>query len=61
MVVDLLEYESEECLEKSLLEGSDENRRIRQRLFWDFFWHPSTIGKDLLSIEKFGLVQYVCH
>lgn len=58
-VVQLLENESGKYLEKSLLEGSDENCSRKQRSFCDFVMHPSTIGKDLLSIEKFGLVQYV--
>ncbi|KAF7837544.1 protein LAZ1-like protein 2 isoform X1 [Senna tora] len=58
-VVELLENESGQCLGKSLLEGSDENHSRRQRPFCNIFLHPSTMGKDLLSIEKFGLVQYM--
>ncbi|KAK4266075.1 hypothetical protein QN277_027047 [Acacia crassicarpa] len=58
-VVVLLENESGKDLRKSLLEGSDKNSNVRQRSFYNFFWHPSATGKDLLSIEKFGLVQYM--
>ncbi|XP_054807565.1 protein LAZ1 homolog 2 isoform X2 [Prosopis cineraria] len=58
-VVELLESESGTSLRKSLLEGSDKNPNVWQRSFYNFFWHPSAIGRDLLSIEKFGLVQYM--
>ncbi|XP_061362510.1 protein LAZ1 homolog 2 [Gastrolobium bilobum] len=58
-VVELLEDESGEHLRKSLLDGSDENHGIEQRSFCNFFWRPCMLGKDLLTIEKFGLVQYM--
>ncbi|KAK7411844.1 hypothetical protein VNO78_03287 [Psophocarpus tetragonolobus] len=58
-VVELLEDESEEHLSNTLLERLDENRGIEHRSFCNFFWHPSKLGKDLLTIEKFGLVQYM--
>jgi len=58
-VVELLEDESEEHLEKPLLHDSDENNGTEERSFCNFFWHPCKLGKDLLVIEKFGLVQYV--
>lgn len=60
-VVEVLEDESAEQLSKSLLDGSDENHGIENRSFWNFFWYPSKLGKDLLTTEKFGLVQYVSH
>nr|XP_027188805.1 protein LAZ1 homolog 2 isoform X2 [Cicer arietinum] len=58
-VVELLEDESEEHLKKPLLHSSDENNGMEHRSFCNFFWHPCKLGKDLLSIEKFGLVQYM--
>ncbi|PNY12473.1 transmembrane protein 184C-like protein [Trifolium pratense] len=58
-VVELLEDESEENIKKPLLHDSDENNGTEQRSFCNFFWHPCRLGKDLLAIEKFGLVQYV--
>lgn len=42
-----------------MFDGLDENNGTEQRSFFDFFWHPCKLGKDLLAIEKFGLVQYV--
>ncbi|KAJ1437117.1 Organic solute transporter subunit alpha/Transmembrane protein [Sesbania bispinosa] len=57
-VVELLEDESGEHLRKSLLDGLDENHRTGKRSFCNFFWHPCKLGKDVLTIEKFGLVQY---
>ncbi|XP_047158757.1 protein LAZ1 homolog 2-like [Vigna umbellata] len=58
-VVELLEDEYAEHLGKSLLDGLDENHDMDDRSFCNFFWHPGKLGKDLLTIEKFGLVQYM--
>jgi hypothetical protein len=59
-VLELLEDESEENIKKPLLHDSDENNNgTEQRSFCNFFWRPCRLGKDLLAIEKFGLVQYV--
>lgn len=58
-VVELLEDESKKSLKKPLLEGADENPQPQQRTFWNFFCQPDVLGEDLLTIEKFGLVQYV--
>ncbi|CAL5184695.1 unnamed protein product [Lathyrus oleraceus] len=58
-VVELLEDESEENLEKPLLQDSDENIDTERRSFCNFFWRPCKLGKDVLAIEKFGLVQYM--
>lgn len=44
-----------------MLEETDENRGEEQRSYINFFFRPCVLGKDLLSIEKFGLVQYVSH
>ncbi|XP_062147481.1 protein LAZ1 homolog 2 [Alnus glutinosa] len=58
-VIELLENKSREQLGKPLLEGADENRSVDQRSFRNFFFRPCTLGKDLLVIGKFGLVQYM--
>ncbi|KAK7328765.1 hypothetical protein VNO77_22884 [Canavalia gladiata] len=58
-VVELLEDESGEHLRKSLLDGLHDDHGIEHRSFFNFFWHPCKLGKDLLTIEKFGLVQYM--
>ncbi|KAK7304011.1 hypothetical protein RJT34_14992 [Clitoria ternatea] len=58
-VVELLEDESGKHLRKSLLEGSNENHATEQRSFCNFFRDPFKLGRDLLTIEKFGLVQYM--
>lgn len=58
-VVELLEDEYAEHLGKSLLDGPDDNHDMDDRSFCNFFWHPGKLGKDLVTIEKFGLVQYV--
>ncbi|KAK2449821.1 hypothetical protein P8452_13540 [Trifolium repens] len=59
-VLELLEDESEENIKKPLLHDSDENNNgTEQRSFCNFFWRPCRLGKDLLAIEKFGLVQYM--
>ncbi|KAE7998424.1 hypothetical protein FH972_002969 [Carpinus fangiana] len=58
-VIELLENKSRKELGKPLLEGADENRPVEQISFRNFFFRPRTLGKDLLVIEKFGLVQYM--
>ncbi|KAL9314610.1 hypothetical protein ACSQ67_020062 [Phaseolus vulgaris] len=58
-VVELLEDEYAEHLRKSLSDGLNENYDMDDRSFCNFFWHPGKLGKDLLTIEKFGLVQYM--
>ena len=60
-VVELLENKSRKQLGEPLLEEEDENRILQERSFSNFFFRPCTLGKDLLAIEKFGLVQYVSH
>lgn len=44
-----------------MLEREEEEQQVHQRSFSNFFFRPFLIGKDLLTIEKFGLVQYVRH
>lgn len=56
-VKELLEDESEQT-KKSLLE-KQESSKLKSRRFHNFILRPCLIGKDLLSIEKFGLVQYM--
>ncbi|XVF48865.1 hypothetical protein PTKIN_Ptkin03bG0222800 [Pterospermum kingtungense] len=62
-VVELLENESQKRLGKPLLEREEEEEEeeelVHQRSFSNFFCRPFLIGKDLLTIEKFGLVQYM--
>ncbi|KAL2532684.1 Protein LAZ12 [Abeliophyllum distichum] len=57
-VIELLEDESREQINKPLLEG-DKNTEFQRRTFCNFILHPSTLGKDLFPIIKFGLVQYM--
>ncbi|KAK3213366.1 hypothetical protein Dsin_018072 [Dipteronia sinensis] len=59
-VKEILENKSRNQLGEPLLEGADqENQREQARPFTKFFFQPRVLGKDLLSIEKFGLVQYM--
>ncbi|KAK3040342.1 hypothetical protein RJ639_026747 [Escallonia herrerae] len=58
-VIDLLEDESRKLLSKPLLEGTDKRPDLPKRTLWNFFRRPCVLGKDLLTIEKFGLVQYM--
>ncbi|KAA8534760.1 hypothetical protein F0562_029798 [Nyssa sinensis] len=57
-VIQLLEDESRKLLSEPLLEGADE-KPLQQRTCRNFFLRPCVLGKDLLTIEKFGLVQYM--
>ncbi|XP_044463167.1 protein LAZ1 homolog 2 [Mangifera indica] len=57
--IDFLESKSRKQLRKPLLEGDDENQVSRKGWLRNFFFQPCVLGKDLLSIEKFGLVQYM--
>ncbi|GAB4853666.1 hypothetical protein Ancab_017856 [Ancistrocladus abbreviatus] len=58
-VIQLLEDESRKMLSKPLLEGTDEKSVSQSKSFCNFFLRPYIIGKDLLTIIKFGLVQYM--
>ncbi|XP_050218886.1 protein LAZ1 homolog 2 isoform X2 [Mercurialis annua] len=58
-VIELLDNEADRRLNQTLLEGSDESRAVRRRSFINFFWRPYLIGKDVFTIVKFGLVQYM--
>lgn len=59
-VIELLESESIKQLDQPLIEG-EEKRSRSQRTLWNFLLKPHAVGKALLTIEKFGLVQYVGH
>lgn len=58
-VIEFLENEKQKWRNQPLLEGSHENQGLHQRSFMNFFCRPYVIGSDVLTIEKFGLVQYV--
>lgn len=58
-VVELLEDESRKQISQSLLEG-EEKPVTQKRTLYNFIFHPYVVGKNLFTIEKFGLVQYVC-
>ncbi|XP_021597433.1 protein LAZ1 homolog 2 isoform X3 [Manihot esculenta] len=58
-VIEFLENEKQKWLNQPLLEGSHENQGLHQRSFINFFCRPYVIGSDVLTIEKFGLVQYM--
>ncbi|XP_024186273.1 protein LAZ1 homolog 2 isoform X1 [Rosa chinensis] len=58
-VVELLENQSGKILNKALVEGEDENCRKPHWSLRNFFRRPTIIGKNLLIIVKFGLVQYM--
>lgn len=60
-VIELLENKLRKQLDKPLLEETDENQGEERRSYINFFFRPFVLGKDLLIIEKFGLVQYVSH
>ena len=61
-VIELLENQSKkQPISKPLLDEAGENRIEQHKSLRNFFFRPSVIGKDLLAIEKFGLVQYVSH
>ncbi|CAM8977537.1 unnamed protein product [Rhodiola kirilowii] len=58
-VVCLLEAESKESVNKALLEDEDTKLKTQQSSLRKFIMRPYFLGRDLLSIEKFGLVQYM--
>lgn len=58
-VEELLENELRKWLGKPLLEERDEDHWVQQRPFRNFFLRPYILGKDLFTIVKFGLVQYM--
>lgn len=57
-VVELLEDESRKQTSQPLL-GEEEKPKTKQRVFYNFIFHPCVLGEQMLTIEKFGLVQYV--
>lgn len=57
-VLDFLEDESKKQISKPLLEGK-KDPRLEQRVYCNFVCRPHVLGKDLFTIIKFGLVQYM--
>ncbi|KAL8137217.1 hypothetical protein V2J09_003218 [Rumex salicifolius] len=58
-VIEMLEDDSSKLLRKALLEGVSEKAAAKPKSFRNFFLQPCILGEDLLTIEKFGLVQYM--
>ena len=58
-VRELLENESRKQLTEPLLRGEASKGVLQETSFTNFFCQPSVLGKDLYTIVKFGLVQYV--
>ncbi|TQD93716.1 hypothetical protein C1H46_020720 [Malus baccata] len=59
-VIELLENQSEKLLNRPLIEGvADDDHTVPHWSLRNFFVRPSVLGKHLLNIEKFGLVQYM--
>ncbi|KAH0453797.1 hypothetical protein IEQ34_018121 [Dendrobium chrysotoxum] len=50
---------SKQQLTEQLLEGDEEKGILHRSSFYDFFFNPTVLGKDLYTIVKSGLVQYV--
>lgn len=58
-VVDLLEDESRRALNEPLLEEGEGKPLSRPKSFRNFFLQPCALGRELFSIIRFGLVQYM--
>ncbi|KAF9614825.1 hypothetical protein IFM89_020748 [Coptis chinensis] len=58
-VVRLLEDETKKQFTEPLLEGQENKVALKNRSFRYFFHQPNVMGKNLYTIVKFGLVQYV--
>ncbi|KAJ4958621.1 hypothetical protein NE237_025732 [Protea cynaroides] len=61
-VMQLLEDESRKLLSKQMVEEEDKpllEQAAHKRSFINFFLQPSVLGKELYTIVKFGLVQYM--
>ncbi|GKV24714.1 hypothetical protein SLEP1_g34295 [Rubroshorea leprosula] len=58
-VEELLENEPRNQVNEPLLEGSDKDQQLKRKSLSNFFLRPWLLGKDLLTIENFGLVQYM--
>ncbi|KAJ8476321.1 hypothetical protein OPV22_020048 [Ensete ventricosum] len=57
-VVELLENAAREEISEHLLKEEDDEAQHRHSLN-DFVFHPTVLGKDLYTIIKFGIVQYM--
>ncbi|XP_072971409.1 protein LAZ1 homolog 2 [Typha angustifolia] len=58
-VVELLENATDKQFNERLLEDENKGGRPQTSSFCDFFCHPTLLGKDLYTIVKFGIVQYM--
>ncbi|XP_077236403.1 organic solute transporter ostalpha protein (DUF300) isoform X3 [Tasmannia lanceolata] len=58
-VIQMLEDESRKQLSKPLLQGENNIGATRKPSFLDFFCRLRVLGKDLYTIVKFGIVQYM--
>lgn len=59
-VVELLEDESRKgTSQQPLLSREEKQPKTKERTFSNFFLRPCVLGERLLTIEKFGLVQYM--
>ncbi|KAH0454041.1 hypothetical protein IEQ34_018365 [Dendrobium chrysotoxum] len=50
---------SKQQLTEQLLKGDEEKGILHRSSFYDFFFNPTVLGKNLYTIVKFGLVQYM--
>ncbi|XP_057806612.1 protein LAZ1 homolog 2 [Salvia miltiorrhiza] len=57
-VMEFLDEEAKKQISKPLLEGEKSSQQQGKR-FCNFFFHPCLVGRELFSIIKFGLVQYM--
>lgn len=57
--VELLEEESRKQTRQPLLGGEGKPKTKQKTTFYNFMFHPCAVGERMLTIEKFGLVQYV--
>ncbi|XP_031120514.1 protein LAZ1 homolog 2 [Ipomoea triloba] len=57
--VELLEEESRKQTRQPLLGGEGKPKTKQTTTFYNFMFHPCAVGERMLTIEKFGLVQYM--
>ncbi|XP_042034756.1 protein LAZ1 homolog 2-like [Salvia splendens] len=57
-VMEILEDEAKKQLSKPLLE-KEKRSQLEHGTFCNFIFHPCLLGKELFSIIRFGLVQYM--
>ncbi|XP_019196365.1 PREDICTED: protein LAZ1 homolog 2 [Ipomoea nil] len=57
--VELLEEESRKQTRQPLLGGEGKPKTKQTTTFYNFMFHPCAVGERMLTIQKFGLVQYM--